>query len=173
MNNIEVLEAYNRLRKKFGEKSLGDVPPELTPCGLRHHQEHRTTAEEVWQMVNEFAPDQGWICFQSRVAHFFKAENLPPQGVILSAELCRTDSPTSLHIRPHPLGGWGVHRLERLPEGGEFWFEEMKFLSVEQDVGFLVHEVYWQQDGEAGMVRKVSRFCGLQPRRNDSKEGAS
>ncbi|MBF8274278.1 MAG: hypothetical protein HW380_3383 [Magnetococcales bacterium] len=172
MNDEKVLEAYRALSGLLRRKKLGEDLPELTPRGLGHSQEHMEDPHRVWEAVKAFAPDQGWICFQSDVAHFFDAGQRPPQGVILSAELCRADTPTSLHIRPHSLGGWGVHHLEKLLNGGEYWCETMEFLSVAHDVGKLRYEVFWQQDGEAGMVRRVARFCGLVPRKAD-REGAA
>ncbi|MBF0147744.1 MAG: hypothetical protein HQL84_05005 [Magnetococcales bacterium] len=174
MNDERVLEAYRALSKILRNEKLGEDLPELTPRGLLIHKpEHLEDPHRVWEAVQAFAPDQGWICFQSEVTHFFNAGQCPPRGVILSAELCRVNSPTSLHVRPHPLGGWGVHRLETLPDGRDYWCETMDFLSVAHDVGKLSYQVFWQSDGEAGMVRRVARFCGLVPRKVERAGEAS
>ena len=156
-----LLKDYDSLRNALPGLNLGEGLPELKPCGLNPTEPIRyQNPEEVWSHIESFKPDQGWICFQSSVEHFFEPNKLIQKGIVLTAEMCRKDN-QSLHINPHSLGGWQVNQFERRDDAEEYLYQKVKYVSVEHGIAYLHYELFWQSDSQAGMVCRVARFVGF------------
>lgn len=118
------------------------------------------TPEQVWEQVNVFNFDSGWICLTDRVVPLYSNGDLAAcaGGIILSAELA--GNAETLHIRQSE-NGWTMTRL-KTGEGENCLMLREEYLSTEnRQKARLFYEIYWKS--ENGVNRPyVARFAGIE-----------
>ena len=125
-------------------------------------------ASELAQLIADFAPDSGWLCFQSEVMQVRGAVLPEPdraRGLLLSGELVDADG-ESLHIRQDGRGGWIATRFT--PGVGErYLVDEHRLVVFEPDPdrrdrpGWLRYLRYWRLDPDHGIRQAAARFIGF------------
>ena len=139
MNLDQLLPAYNQVAAEHGL-------PKLQADHLDIATHELDDPDAVWQRLTAFAPDSGWLCFQSRVADIRPGHDLPrpspDNGVLLSAECHNSRSGHSLHLRQNGRGGWLVSEFH--PGSGEPCLSE--------EVQRVAHQA---QDSDANTPRRL------------------
>ena len=122
-------------------------------------------AARLAQEIAAFAPNQGWLCYQSAVVAF-PPGGLPEadadRGLILSGELTNT-AKHSLHIRQDGRGGWHLTRFT--PGAGDAYLVDDHCLiahgSDPQHPRRLHYRRYWTQDDQHGIRQAAACFIGF------------
>ncbi|MCP4702799.1 MAG: hypothetical protein GY862_38960 [Gammaproteobacteria bacterium] len=165
MNAIELLEIVE-------QNNLLDGEIKFRPCILEVTPESCADAEQVRQQIKTFAPEQGWLCFQSKVRRFLTAESFtlaPDTEIILYGELKGKDG-RALHIRQDGMGGWKLAYFSSR-EGDRHLREETVLLAetnpdvlgeARQNLKYLL---YWTQDGAQGWRQAAAAFNGFKEER--------
>lgn len=136
----------------------GDDLPALKPAGLNSASERIELLDAKHARIQDFAPIQGWLCFQSSVRWFTDGE-LPDDGRILYGEMFN-ERKASLHIRQDSDGACLVCEYTRTEEP-HLLYEEVRLLGEKADIGLLNYEVFWALDKKYGFRRIASRFTGF------------
>lgn len=185
MQPNKLLDTLRKLEQVKGLKNL-HLKLEPKPCHLILKPQSYQTPEKVLEMVKNFAPEQGWLCFQSNVEYFCQQDfcehkSLPDSGLLLYGEVVNAQG-QSLHIREDGEGGWILTEFEET-EGDDFLVEERTFLGEKQlflkkteeqqflgekqlflektDVPKLLYRVYWQYDEKHGYRQFSACFKGF------------
>lgn len=173
----EVLAAYAKVRSAFddGDASQRVPLPRMARVRFRSRREtpDPTTPQAVIQAVMDFAPSQGWLCFQSQLLVLDRTEDLerraPHAGAILSGELIR-GADHSLHIRQNGRGGWILLYIDEGEGDQEGLVHNARLLGNQHypatvgessRPGVLCYRVYWKHDPEQGWCQALSRLCGM------------
>lgn len=175
MTLVEILTDYGRFRairaghgdKKIPEMRLESVrvlsvSVEADPFGPE------AGAAELERQIADFAPDRGWVCYQSEVATVQDGQ-LPrsdsKRGLLLSGELVNLAN-ESLHIRQDGQGGWVVTRF--IPDQGEeYLVDDYSLIVHERDPerranpGRAYYRRYWRPDPQHGIRQAAARFIGF------------
>jgi len=145
------------LLKHIKNLNLGGKPPEL--CDLKITPVPYEQAAEVKQALEEFQPQQGWLCFQDTVTHFNNSD-LPDEGVILYGEV-KASNRKALHIQPNNTGGWLLTTYQE-QAGDTYLVESTQLLGESEAItGKLAYRVYWQNDDEQGYRPICAAFAGF------------
>lgn len=146
------------------QQQLG-VAPGL--CRVEAFPKSVADQTQVKTILRTFAPDQGWLCFQSRVDRFLPGEDLPDQGILLNGEVT-APSGESLHIRQDGDGSWVLTRfVEQAPDerGATHLVEEVTFLGEPlarfEPTQDLCYRRYWGYDPDFGYRPVLARFVGF------------
>ena len=103
MNLDQLLAAYRQVAERQA------LPP-LQAAQLHINSADLDSPEAVWQQIDAFAPDSGWLCFQSMIADLLPGQPLPrpdaDSGLLLSAECHNSNNGYSLQLRQNGRGGW-------------------------------------------------------------------
>lgn len=131
------------------------------------------TPELVRQELQEFDPEQGWLCFQSKLTRFFQDEPLPDAGVILYGEVKGKDG-RSLHIQQDGEGGWILSYYHEHKNGDRHLTEDMTLIaeaypSDPPNTRYdLNYRVYWggtdykqEEDDGQGWRQIAAAFTGF------------
>lgn len=156
LNNYE--QVCQELEMKLGRELL----PQLRATGLTVTElPQPADAEALWQAVTEFAPCWGWLVFQSEVV--VVQPDQPPQraGTLLYGEVADANEAT-LQIRPDGRGGWRLLHLSD-SAGDDHLVEKVSHFALWPEGHTLVYRLYWQQDPERGMVKRLARLSRCQP----------
>lgn len=151
----DVLSAYRALQKKYGL-------PDMETANLhRLVPEHFHDEASLWRAIEEFAPTDGWLCFQSAVRAFSRGElerGRPEDGQLLNGEAVNARN-ESLRIRPDGSGGWW---LDIFSEGnGEPCLVDEVRLVRRGGPGHLHYRRYWRHHEFHGMHQFAARFIGF------------
>ncbi len=138
------------------QTALGGKLPQL--CHLERSTRQCQQPDEVKQVLKNFQPEEGWLCFQSSVA-FFKKGELPNKGTILYGEV-KGKNRRALHIQQNGNGGWLLTTLQE-QEGNTHMVEYTKLLGEFDDPGDLHYRVFWQADAEQGYRPICAAFNGF------------
>jgi len=135
----------------------------LRPSCLKWPPKSDTTSspEEVRQKVAEFAPEQGWLCFQSKVDYFREPAKMSFSGILLYGEVVKKATNQSLHIREEGQNGWILTYFEET-EGDNYLVENTVLLGEKELApNKLGYRVYWQHDEKQGYRQLAARFNGF------------
>lgn len=184
---LKVLKNLSKSKPIKGENYdlLKNLHGEFQPCNLTIKSKAGSTSEQVRQQIEKFAPEQGWLCFQSEVQYFPKPEDntenaehqisslkksrwwtriLPkfsgtsfkmPSSSILLYGEVLKGQKHTLHIREDGQGGWVLTEFIE-GKGNNYLVEDQKFLG-EKEVApkELCYRVYWQYDDKHGCYRQA------------------
>lgn len=145
------------LKKIEGLKNLDG---KLKACGLVKKSENYPTPQEIQEKVENFNPEQGWLCFQSKVEYFRKGKTMPYSGILLYGEVINAQG-QSLHIREDGQGGWILTSFEET-EDNNYLVEDTEFLGEKELAPKkLRYRVYWKYDERHGYRQVAARFNGF------------
>jgi hypothetical protein len=157
-----LLEKIPYLKKVKGLSHLNKI----TSCDLAIQAESKyasfSDADKVLQELENFKPEQGWLCFQNKVKFFRKGDKIPTDStILLYGEVVNADG-ISLHIREDGQGGWILTYFTET-DGNNYLVENQSFLgesklAPEQ----LYYRVYWQHDDKQGYRQVAARFTGFE-----------
>jgi len=141
--------------------AIGGALEAVAVAASRHE-----VADEVWKQFTDFAPEQGWVGFQSANRWFRNGQ--PPTrsdetGELLNAEVVNSNG-ASLHIRfvgPH----WIATTYTPAQGGIEYVVDERVHVGV-PGVDSLRYRRYWMLGGGQGAYIAHSRFIGFGPMQN-------
>jgi len=153
---------------------LGAEEPRFDICSLNIDPESCAAPEAVREALQDFDPEEGWLCFQSALKRFLKGELLPDAGVILYGEVKGKDG-RSLHIQQDGEGGW-VLTYYHEQSGGDTHLAEDVFLIAEaypddpKNTRYdLKYRVYWgdsdygkKDDDGQGWRQIAAAFFGFE-----------
>ncbi|HIE02315.1 MAG TPA: hypothetical protein EYP59_18875 [Thiotrichaceae bacterium] len=159
MQPKELLPILSQLKNVDGLEKLD----KLRPCRLKWPPKSDTTSdpEEVRQKIKEFAPEQGWLCFQSKVDYFRELAKMSFSGILLYGEVVKKATNQSLHIREEGQNGWILTYFEETK--GEQYLVENTVFCGEKELApnKLRYRVYWQHDEKQGYRQLGARFNGF------------
>ena len=157
MKPPELLENLNKL-------DLRGKPLEL--CNLKLTTVPYQQAAEVKKALEDFQPQQGWLCFQDSIKHFNHGR-LPDEGVILYGEVKAKNK--ALHIQAGNTGGWLLTTYEE-QKGETHLVELTQLLGEFDDPGNLAYRVYWENDEEQGYRPTCAAFAGFTQKKENNKK---
>lgn len=156
--DVNILE---KVLAAYGEVAETTGLPEMAMSSLcRLEPQHFADEDALWQTFEAFAPQEGWLCFQS-VVRVFTAGRLergrPEEGRLLHAEAVNARN-ESLRIRPDGNGGWWFDVFTE--EGGEpCLVDEVSFLR--RGGGRVHYRRYWRHEEFHGVHPFTARFVGF------------
>lgn len=166
----ELRDAYRRFREDqdgLPEMDLARVLITPTPVPADPF-DPQPGSKHLAEEIAHFAPDAGWLCYQSKVVEVKDgnlAGNQDGLGLILSGELTNAAG-ESLHIRQDGRGGWLVSRFT--PDQGDCYLADIQRLIVHaphQDqprrARYLRYRRYWKQDEHHGVRQHAACFIGF------------
>lgn len=159
----ELLHAYEALAAK-------NCLPEVNIGALEADPADYEYPNAVYLRLQAFAPEQGWLCFQSVVAEFWRAADLPgpsrQSGAILTGE-CINTAEESLHIRQNGRGGWRVTCYR--PHAGENYLYDVVTLIAHEPSAQrmrnpkrLRYHRYWKLEPDHGIRPFAACFIGFE-----------
>jgi hypothetical protein len=159
----DLLRTYQALAAKNRLAEMSIAALEADPADYDH-------PDAVYHHLQAFAPEQGWLCFQSVVAEFWRAADLPSpsgqNGVILSGE-CVNTAGESLHVRQNGRGGWRVTCYR--PHAGEKYLYDTVTLIAHEPSAQQLHNPkrlryhrYWKLEPNHGMRPFAACFIGFE-----------
>lgn len=159
----QLLQAYNQVATHHGLPTLQADHIDIDSSDLDQ-------PDAVWQRLDAFAPDSGWLCFQSRVSDLLPGQPLPRpdanSGLLLSAECHNSRNGHSLQLRQNSHGGWRLTELR--PGSGAACLSEAVQLVAHQPQQQssnaprrLHYQRYWTLD-DHGPRQLAARFSGFQ-----------
>ncbi len=117
--------------------------------------------EVVRQKIKEFAPEQGWLCFQSKVHYFREPDKMSFSGILLYGEVVKKATNQSLHIREEGQNAWILTYFEET-EGDNYLLENTVLLGEKELAPKkLGYRLYWQYDEKQGYRQLAARFNGF------------
>jgi len=153
---------------------LGSEPSTFETRALQIKPKICAAPEAVRQALQEFHPEQGWLCFQSALKRFLKGEPVPDAGVILYGEV-KGRNGSSLHIQQNGEGGWILTYYDEQRDGDAFLAENVVLIAenhpddpmnVRYDVKYRIYwggSGYGQQDDDGHGWRQVAAaFAGFE-----------
>lgn len=152
-----MIENLNNIFDEYKLNKVIQASAAITPF------ENVTEASALHKMIEDFKPQEGWLCLTDKVVMIPAECTLPVSGIILSGELvCGSKS---LHIR-QAENGWSCRVIERRSAGDQIMYEQT-FLSIPGRGNIkLKYETYWKIDadvaGRAVYQPHVSRFAGFE-----------
>jgi hypothetical protein len=175
MTPADILPTYERfreLRARHGDSKLPKMRREsvlIHPVSIQADpMSPEAGAAKLDRQVADFAPDSGWLCFQSEVLRIHDGQLPGPdedRGLPLSGELVN-GAGESLHLRQNGRGGWIVTRFT--PEQGkEYLVDDCSLIAHEsnperrRDPGQLCYRRYWCLDPHHGVRQAAARFIGF------------
>ena len=171
----QILEQLAQLNLDIGKRlSSGSLSAEATQISQHN---------ELLDIINDFLPADGWICYQSQLDHFQGLEKLPEidqaTGLILQAEFVQTDNDSnSLHIRQQGTQGWIATHISQITPADETEtgiLETSQFITMPDEnsktEGYLRYQTYWKpnKNGE-GYHKALSRLLKLAIRTDDKTD---
>jgi hypothetical protein len=107
---------------------LGSEKPRFDICTLKIDPKPCLSSEGVRQALQDFHPEQGWLCFQSKLTRFLPNEPLPDAGVLLYGEVKNKDG-SSLHIQQDGEGGWILTYYHEQSNGDTYLAENVLLIA--------------------------------------------
>jgi hypothetical protein len=168
MEPNELFPILSQLKNIEGLEKLDN----LTTCGLKWpHPKSCTISDcndsdevrqkKLRQKIEEFAPEQGWLCFQSEVKYFCEPAEMSFSGILLYGEVVKNTTNQSLHIREDGQNGWILTYFEETNEN-IYLVENTVFLGETNLVSNqLRYRVYWQHENNQGYYQLAARFNGF------------
>lgn len=162
MNIQQLHQHYSALAKRHG------LAP-MQPVTLKITSHSAATEDELQSKIEQFAPVEGWICYQSRVHSFRNGEpwQVSEVGLPLSAEAIDA-SGNALHLRQNGQGGWTIScysHSESAPDTAEHLCDEVTHLGNSHTGGELDYDLgyrrFWRQDEEQGVIPFAACFTGF------------
>lgn len=159
--------AYRQLAPKHG------LPPmQLAKLTVEPAQRPDDPAQ-LWQAIEDCAPDAGWLCFQSAVLRFEQGQlpqPTPELGYLLSAECCSADATRSHSLRQRGDGGWLLTPF-RHGVGEDLLCDQLSLVrhdagsgsNAGQLPGRLRYRRYWRLDPQLGPCQAAACFIGFRP----------
>ncbi|MEW6559361.1 MAG: hypothetical protein AB1412_04075 [Pseudomonadota bacterium] len=159
----QLLFDYQALRRTQAGSDL----PEMRAAGLQLQQHRHAQSEALWAAFSAYAPEQGWLKFQSQQLAFSNGlpSPAPAWGALLQAEAVTADG-LSLAVHRLPGGDWTLIEKRHL-DVGELLCDQLDHLAHDPRFGALRYRRYWTLDPELGPVQTTACFLGFQP--NDTQ----
>lgn len=163
MQPTELINLLPELKEIKGLSQLAQI----TTCSLAFKPEPKNFSlsqyDKVVEELENFKPEQGWLCFQNEVKVFRKGDKIPTDSnILLYGEVVNADGNSSLHIREDGQGGWILTYFTET-KGNEYLLEKQSFLGQSKLAPKkLYYNVYWQHDDKQGYRPVAARFTGFE-----------
>ena len=152
---MELLNAYQQFRES------AKLPPMWQGAPKLENTLTLTDPDDVWAQLQNKAPTQGWLQFQSHQQYFTAGLPAPEPdwGYLLAAEAV-TGQGHSLTLRQGADQGWILTTHSHDEQGSELYDEVRHRLHGAN--GFLVYRRYWRDTAERGVIQHLTLLTAIE-----------
>ncbi len=159
---METLDVYMKVAES------AKLPPMQSGAPKLEYKLTLTDPDQVWAELQNKAPRQGWLQFQSHQCYFTNGLPKPESdwGCLLTAEAV-TEQGHSLALRHIGVAGW-ILSSHSHDEQGEGFCDEVRH-RLHGANGFLVYRRYWRDTEERGVIQSLTLLTAIE-NNTDSEE---